>query len=1518
MWPAALLHHVRPDDTYSLYASPAAIAVERSALLEGARQAVSAAIGAGLGAPAPLQCERSPGRELVITLEAAIEHQMVPPLVALGRPCLLYGALVQLQRRAAEIRPSAACPPGATATSAPPGAPLADPWQPLRAAAEAFTLARTLSEKHLSSSGGGAGPTASRLYAGRLWLCLALARKSVTEWVSALAEAVPGLFSEQAVLSVADDRELLLALLSPLRHVSFALPETAAAARGEEEGEGEGEEEGEEAEGYGEEDGTALMPGAGRGVVQCVSGCAVSDASAWGDSAKPGIPAHAHAHSVREAGAGIWRCGSDQFWRNSDGGAREAIPSLGHQSFSHAPIPHSHSAPGVLSPTAITLLGPPQAGTPRRPGTPPPRGTPRMAPRTPWQRPPPGTPAEATAQWQVGDHSPPGAGGEPDLFATFLRFVARSPFQPASGGEGGRRRRGYRGYRRGGRGGATAGGGGGRGTGGGGDGSADVRGGEGHCSIFGRCGTEAAAGHSGTAVYSGAEAYFGAGPFSDAADDGEPAYVPFEPDKLRIDRAGPKTEEEGMRVGADDLGTERDQLGIAKYGLRIEPAPVSIEPRVAGAAAGEAAAVAGRAEEPGGGVAAGLGGEEAGGAGEGWAAAACADEACAGDAAPYTPSLRPVPISLPRSPAAHATPSQYTPRRMGPPSSRRRPPTHAVIESPPPPPAVPPTPPPMLTPLHSPRQPPPPPLFPHLDAPRTAGAGIATDTAGGVAAADTAWGRAAADTAGGCSSASASSARSALARAGPLTAIPLPPAAPPPSPGWPVPSSAAAHLPSLPSASSFSSFTSVTSVSSAPAVSSGRPDRHKAAELAGWLGALTRPRPAGAPPPHHSHLISGGGRVQSRSGGGAGAPANGDTMGISNAAGGSGQGSHGHGGGVCGLGGISAPNKACAAFEHPNGCGNQDADRISELPSDQMQSCPPGHPSCYTCSRPSPSISEHPPATVSTNHDAAAAAASIAAPSPHRLSRPPPQAKSLPGTPRHLAAAAVARAGGQPSSDSNAARDASPVTSQDMSVDASVDASRSTSMGMAVNPPTPAHPPANATTDASRDKSKDASKDASRQAPMDACRDLSLRAISRAAARPEPPRLTEAQARAAAAVYVATLCATRSLRPPRRKFSPSAPAGMARAGGGSSDTAGWEAAFLSSTCRALRLQRDAAAGLMSRLMVPGDEAAHDGGGDLGVSPPPHLAPPAAAPNPLRSPPPELSSAEARWAAAWLPARAMILQGGFDSRSAAVFREAASRLGVGWRGMVCEADTALRMIRHGGSTGSGDAVRDGGACSADRPTSTSSHAHPGTLAAPPPADPGLVILRYRLFSELAAAEELPLGMGGPGRPGGAPESETVLRRAAAGNGSILVIGVSGLLAATEGGGAAGAGAMGEVMGACWEAAASYFGAGEWWSLAWGGAELQRLAAAVSAHSSSSGAQTDEPGVPPAGESRGIGNPRAGWRPGLGGALALRGAWVPCMEAARGAGALLAAFLRGRRGGDRPVCLMGVGLGARVVW
>jgi len=228
MWPS-LLHHVSApiddDGIYSLYASPTALATERAALLEGARQAVNANIAAGLGSPEPLQCERSPARELVITLEAAIEHQMVPPLVALRKPCLLYSALAQLPRRAAELR-------RATSASASAPSPSSDPWFHLRGAAEAFTLARILGEKHLSSSRGIPADVAE-LYVGRLWLCLALARKSAAAWVALLPDAVPAAFSEHSLLAVVDERDLLVALLQPLCHVPFALPASAAAARGE-------------------------------------------------------------------------------------------------------------------------------------------------------------------------------------------------------------------------------------------------------------------------------------------------------------------------------------------------------------------------------------------------------------------------------------------------------------------------------------------------------------------------------------------------------------------------------------------------------------------------------------------------------------------------------------------------------------------------------------------------------------------------------------------------------------------------------------------------------------------------------------------------------------------------------------------------------------------------------------------------------------------------------------------------------------------------------------------------------------------------------------------------------------------------------------------------------------------------------------------------------------------------------------------------------------------------------------
>ena len=126
------------------------------------------------------------------------------------------------------------------------------------------------------------------------------------------------------------------------------------------------------------------------------------------------------------------------------------------------------------------------------------------------------------------------------------------------------------------------------------------------------------------------------------------------------------------------------------------------------------------------------------------------------------------------------------------------------------------------------------------------------------------------------------------------------------------------------------------------------------------------------------------------------------------------------------------------------------------------------------------------------------------------------------------------------------------------------------------------------------------------------------------AAAAEPARLTEPEARAAATVFVLTLRATRSLRPPRNS-----PAVSSRAAG----PLNWDGVFLSLVFRSLRLPRGASDAMLTLLVAP---AAGDSGDEAAQA--------AAAAQ-------QLGTAEARWAAAWVPARALLLQGGFDAYGA---------------------------------------------------------------------------------------------------------------------------------------------------------------------------------------------------------------------------------------------------------------------------
>ena len=135
--------------------------------------------------------------------------------------------------------------------------------------------------------------------------------------------------------------------------------------------------------------------------------------------------------------------------------------------------------------------------------------------------------------------------------------------------------------------------------------------------------------------------------------------------------------------------------------------------------------------------------------------------------------------------------------------------------------------------------------------------------------------------------------------------------------------------------------------------------------------------------------------------------------------------------------------------------------------------------------------------------------------------------------------------------------------------------------------------------------------------------------------------------------------------------------------------------------------------------------------------------------------------------------------------------------------------------------------------------------------------------------------------------GAAASAAGLRRVSPAVGLQLVVGVSGLLSPHEGDMAVKK--QPQQLSLCWAGAASYFRAADWWSLAWGAEPLSALATVV----------------------RGGGD-------GLGHALAARGVWARCYAAAKEAGTLLAEQLRARACGGRPVTLVGVSLGARVVW
>lgn len=135
-------------------------AAERQRRLAAVRFAVNNALVQSFGADGatPLACTGREARDACVAVEAALEHELLPPIFSLSlSPPGLWHALSQLPRRWS-------------------GAPRPDDATrqlPL----EAVVLARTLCEKHLAESAPSSPSSVRDAYAARLWLCLALQRR---------------------------------------------------------------------------------------------------------------------------------------------------------------------------------------------------------------------------------------------------------------------------------------------------------------------------------------------------------------------------------------------------------------------------------------------------------------------------------------------------------------------------------------------------------------------------------------------------------------------------------------------------------------------------------------------------------------------------------------------------------------------------------------------------------------------------------------------------------------------------------------------------------------------------------------------------------------------------------------------------------------------------------------------------------------------------------------------------------------------------------------------------------------------------------------------------------------------------------------------------------------------------------------------------------------------------------------------------------------------------------------------
>ena len=332
-------------------------------------------------------------------------------------------------------------------------------------------------------------------------------------------------------------------------------------------------------------------------------------------------------------------------------------------------------------------------------------------------------------------------------------------------------------------------------------------------------------------------------------------------------------------------------------------------------------------------------------------------------------------------------------------------------------------------------------------------------------------------------------------------------------------------------------------------------------------------------------------------------------------------------------------------------------------------------------------------------------------------------------------------------------------------------------------------------------------------------------------------------------------------------------AGVAREGGGGHGVA-WEAALLSLVGKSLGLPRAVAGELITALVT------ERAGGDDAEEVRQHGA--------TEFDTASLFNTDAtRWAVCWLPLHALVQgrnrQGvapahsgvagylAWDASSAMLMRRVATRANVRWGRLLASADVYLFEMPTAPLRISADSV--------------------------PSAAPS------RLLGD-AFDSEGTLSLAAP--------CDAALRLAAPRRSAHLLIGVSGLLSPTEGElEAARPRAAAQALGSCWAAAASYSSSSEWQSLTWGCGGLSALAAALrkARGPTRTRAQPDAVGGLP---------DAVGGLLAFGNALQLRRFWQPCCDAARAAGQALAEHLRRRAAGERPVSLVGVSLGARVVW